>query len=84
MLRRYGEIYYFNEMGVLMYGEYMLDEEDITSKYYDFLNNPDITSSIKTTINHIVCYLFYQTKSNPDECKNKIINRIFLSEFSKD
>lgn len=68
-------IYYFNEMGILMYGEFMLGEEDdISLKYYEFLNNPVITSSIKTKINHLVCYLFYKTKSNPELCKNKINN----------
>ena len=68
-------IYYFNEMGILMYGEFMLGEEgDISLKYYEFLNNPVITSSIKTKINHLVCYLFYKTKSNLELCKNKINN----------
>ena len=66
-------IYDFKEMGILMYGEYMLGEDDISEKYYKFLNNKSIISSLKTRINHVVCYLFYKTKTDPD-CKAQINN----------
>ena len=78
---------YFTEMGILLYGEYMLKKEnnpniinEIPSKYYTFLNNEIILSSLPTKINHHICYLFYQAKTKQDNINN--INKKFISILS--
>ena len=78
-------LYYFTDLGILMYGEFMLNNSHqnlsnyISGNYLNFLKDENIKSSILSVINHTVCSLFYQTKISPS-CKDQII--IILSKLN--
>ena len=63
-------IYYFTDMGIIMYGEFMLNNspewqsncESIVDNYLNIIKNEKIKSSLLTKINHTVCCFFYHTK----------------------
>jgi hypothetical protein len=58
-------IYYFKEIGLLIYGEYNLKKkplshETICQKYYTFLNSEEIKPLVKFKLNHQICFLYYK------------------------
>ena len=70
-------LYYFKEMGVLLYGEYMLKEyENDTNFISALLDNYSIFLEDSTNnyskINHTICYLFYGKKNKEPDCDKKI------------
>lgn len=57
-------IYYFKEIGLIIYSEYKLkkrplSKENIISKYDIFLNDNEIKPLIKSKINHKICFHYY-------------------------
>ena len=72
-------LYYFKEIGILIYGEYMLQEyknnnnffDAFLSKYDSFLNKNNNNYS---KINHRVCFLYFKKQNNKKDknCDKKV------------
>ena len=83
--------YYFKELGIIIYGEYILKQyqnngnymENLLENYISFINNEN---NIPSKINHKICYYYFKHKQSDDDDDDEYNDKIIgiLSKINED